>query len=610
MLSLTGRYFGDYLILEKVGRGGMATVYRARDRRTNQDVAIKFISPALAENEQFIRRFRREVKMVARLDHPNIVPVLDYGEKDGYAYQVMPFLEVGSLTDRMLQGSVSLQVGGKLLDQVATALAYSHQHGVVHRDVKPSNILLDPEGNALLADFGMARQVEASESLTGSAVIGTPAYIAPEQVQGGNVDARCDQYALGVLLFQLATGTLPYEAETPIGVLLKHVNEPFPAARERNAQVPETIEQVILKATAKDPQDRFANISDMNGALQAALAFVRDPISNEMPTIQLPDASGKTAVKTESPFRRRPLRVGAVAALVLLFLLAIPVFASGLVDLLNRASSPAEGSLLGPSIELTAQAATIEAMSTELARSGSGSADDIATAVAQTLTAANAQTIGSGGGTSVPEAESEVPSSGSALLQSPSPSASSPTAPVASPTSSLAADSEFQNPTQSASSSTPVPSPVPSATAPPSSTPTQTATTVPTATFTQSPVPTPSATEDSCPLITLGGFGVSGDRVSWTIANGSSTVVNLTRIVLDWPAANGTLDRIRFNGSSIWNGDDEAPPSDVSTELSGNRKLNGGASKELAFEFTSTTQLSGYDVQVYLDIDCQRSAGG
>lgn len=343
MSSLTGRIFGNYQIFESVGRGGMATVYRARDRRTNQDVAIKFISPALSENEQFIRRFRREVKVVARLDHPNIVPVLDYGEQDGYAYQVMPFLNVGSLSDRLDKGPISLEVGGRLLDQVATALAYAHQHGVIHRDVKPSNILLDPEGNALLADFGMARRVEATESLTGSAVIGTPAYMAPEQVQGGPVDARCDQYALGVILFQLATGSLPYAAITPMGYLLKHVNEPFPAASQRNPQVPLTIEHVILKATAKDPRERFESVSDMNRTLQASLAYIQDPISNEESTIVLPNAGYETEIAGQPLRSRKTLRIAAAVAAVLFFILAIPVFASGLVDLLERASSPAEG---------------------------------------------------------------------------------------------------------------------------------------------------------------------------------------------------------------------------------------------------------------------------
>ncbi|MCI0855001.1 MAG: serine/threonine protein kinase [Chloroflexi bacterium] len=607
MSSLTGRIFGDYLIFESVGHGGMATVYRARDRRTDQEVAIKFISPALAETEQFIQRFRREVKVVARLDHPNIVPVLDYGEQDGYAYQIMPLLKVGSLADRLDQGPISLEVGGRLLDQVATALAYAHQHGVVHRDVKPSNIMLDPEGNALLADFGMARLVESTESLTGSAVIGTPAYMAPEQVQGGAVDARSDQYALGVILFQLATGSLPYSADTPMGYLLKHVNEPFPAARQRNPQVPKTIEHVILKATAKDPKERFETISEMNRTLQASLAYVRDPISNEEPTIVLPGAGHETAVAGQPRRARRTWRIAAAVAAVLFFIFAIPVFASGLVDLLERASSPAEGSLIGPMVELTAQVATIEALSTELAGSMSASDEEIELAVVQTLAS---------GEFAVAEIEGVEGTSFNSFS-----SATTPTSVVASEgqvvsptpasTEALASTSVSPSATPGVIPTTPSPGQTPTAgsTPTPSTAPTETPTPIPP---TISPTLTfaPFATEDACSMISLGGFGVDDEAASWSVTNTGSGTVIITRIVLDWPAGNGALDRIRFGSSSIWNGNDETPPSDVDSGWTGNRKLGGGSSKDLKFEFTSEAQGTGYDLELTLNSDCQRSSGG
>ena len=584
----------------------MATVYRARDRRTNQDVAIKFISPALSENEQFIRRFRREVKVVARLDHPNIVPVLDYGEQDGYAYQVMPFLNVGSLSDRLDKGPISLEVGGRLLDQVATALAYAHQHGVMHRDVKPSNILLDAEGNALLADFGMARRVEATESLTGSAVIGTPAYMAPEQVQGGPVDARCDQYALGVILFQLATGSLPYAAKTPMGYLLKHVNEPFPAASQRNPQVPLTIEHVILKATAKDPRERFESVSDMNRTLQASLAYIQDPISNEEPTIVLPNAGYETEIAGQPLRSRKTLRIAAAVAAVLFFVLAIPVFASGLVDLLERASSPAEGGFDGSLIELTSQVATIEALSTELASSSSASAEEIELAVVQTLAVQgfddpeseqvegeNLDALSQSG-----TATSEVGSEGRSLNQTPEgtePAAGTSTSPSETPPAKSTAPPPGLTPTAESSA---LPSPVPTNTPtplPPTPTPTYTP---------------PTATEDACSLISLGGFAVDDEFVSFSVSNSGSGTVIITRIVLDWPAGNGELDRIRFDSSSIWNGNDGTPPTDVDSGWTGNRVLVGGSSKDLRFEFTSAAQISSYDVELTFNGDCQRSSGG
>ena len=604
MSSLTGRVFGNYQIYESIGRGGMATVYRARDRRTSQDVAIKFISPALAENEQFIRRFRREVKVVAQLDHPNIVPVLDYGEQDGYSYQVMPFLNVGSLSDRLDKGPISLEVGGRLLDQVATALAYAHQHGIIHRDVKPSNILLDPEGNALLADFGMARRVEASESLTGSAVIGTPAYMAPEQVQGGPVDARCDQYALGVVLFQLATGTLPYSAETPMGYLLKHVNEPFPSASKRNPQVPLMIENVILKATAKDPGERFESVSEMNRILLASLAFIQDPTSNEAPTIVLPNMGHETKVAGPALRSRKPLRIAAAVAGVLFFVLAIPVFASGLIDLLEQASSPAEGGLIGPMIELTSQVATIEALSTELASSSSASAEEIALAVVQTLTvegfgASAAEQVDGTSFDSLLEAAS-LNSTGRSLSQTPTSTESS------NPTSIASTEAPGPSPTTPApgftatSLSTPVPSVVPSHTStsiPPSPAPTQT-----------SP---PPPTEDACSLISLDGFAVDDDKdaVSWSVTNSGSGTVTITRIVLIWPSDNEALDRIRFKNSSIWNGNDESSPSDIASGWTGDRQLNAGVSKDLRFIFTDDAEGSGYSLDLYLNSTCHRSSG-
>lgn len=584
----------------------MATVYRALDRRTNQDVAIKFISPAFAENEQFIRRFRREVKVVAQLDHPSIVPVLDYGEQDGYAYQVMPFLNVGSLSDRLDKGPISLEAGGRLLDQVATALAYAHQHGVIHRDVKPSNILLDPEGNALLADFGMARRVEASESLTGSAVIGTPAYMAPEQVQGGPVDARCDQYALGVILFQLATGSLPYSAETPMGYLLKHVNEPFPAASKRNPQVPQMIENVILKATAKDPGERFESVSEMNRILQASLAFIQDPTSNEAPTIVLPIMGHETAVGGQARRPRKTLRIAAAIAAVLFFVLAIPVFASGLIDLLEQASSPAEGSLNGPMIELTSQVATIEALSTELASSSSASAEEIALAVVQTLTV---EGFGAPAGEQVDGASFDSLLEAASLNSAGIPFTQTPTG-----TKTSAA-------TTSSPSETPGFSPTTALTPPfvftpvPSQAPTNTSTSIPpTPAPTQTSPPPPTATQDACSFISLDGFIADDDddEVSWSVTNSGSGTVTINRIVFDWPSTNGALNRIRFKNASIWNGNDDAPPSDIGSGWTGvsNRWLLGGESKVLKFEFTSGAQGSGYDLDLFLTGDCHRSSSG
>ncbi|HEX9675337.1 MAG TPA: protein kinase [Anaerolineales bacterium] len=628
MASLTGRVFSYYHILDRIGQGGMGTVYRALDRKADREVAIKFISPAIAQQEVFLNRFRREVKAVARLHHPHIVPVLDYGEQHGYAYLVMPLLEVGTLMDQLARGPVALELGARVMDQVAGALTHAHRHGIVHRDVKPSNILLDRDHDAMLSDFGMAQFHDASVSLTGSGLIGTPAYMAPEQARGGPVDARCDQYALGVVLFYLATGSLPFTATSHMEYLLKHVNEPFPAARARNPRVPESVERVLFKATAKNPDDRFASVSEMNHSLQAALAHARDPIGHQAPTIELPPAAVVAPERTVLRSRWRPFRVAAAAAAGLL-ILAVPVFASGLLGLLQRASSPAEGSLNGVELgQLTLQAGTIQAMSTELAGSQSDP-EAIQTAIALTLGAAGRTAAFVGDNTSdVPtfDAAGTIESSltptvglsADGLLQAASPtgvrlaqtsgpdstpggtSTNPPVPPSAtlSPASSIVPTDTSAGPTATATR-TPTPSP----------SPTQSPVPTPFPTSPPTPMPTAVPTQNPCTLLDLGGFEVSGSTASWNLSNDGSSTVVIEGISLDWPAGNGELDRVRFGNSTIWIGSDDTPPSDIGSGLIGNRSLGGG-SKALKFEFTQDAEPGGYDLELELDPGCQFSGGG
>jgi len=179
----------------------------------------------------------REVKLLRRLQHPHIVPILDYGESEGFTYIVMPYIGTGTLQDRLQQGPLDVQTGARVTAQVASALSMAHDLGVIHRDVKPSNVLLDQEGNALLSDFSFAHQQDASQNLTGSALIGTPAYMSPEQCRGERIDSRSDQYSFGIMLYQLCTGKLPFEADTPMAVALMHVNTPLPRPRLANPKV-------------------------------------------------------------------------------------------------------------------------------------------------------------------------------------------------------------------------------------------------------------------------------------------------------------------------------------------------------------------------------------
>ena len=327
--SLIGKQAGEYRLLARIGQGGMSVVYRAERAGSDAFFAVKVLSPAAIEVGQFARRFRREAAVLTRLRHPHIVSVVDFGEMDGRPYLVMPLVGGGSLGDHLGRGALNPLTGGRVLDQVADGLSYAHSQGVVHRDIKPSNILLDEEGNAQLSDFGLALIHEASLSLTGSALIGTPSYMSPEQARGAEVDARTDQYSLGVVLFEMTTGRLPFTADTPMAVVVKHMQEPLPLPRSVNPNVPLAVERVILKATAKDPPDRFTSVSEMNRAFQEALAHAIRPSGAAPRLIPIPPSARVTLPlrppseeKAEPSWKRRLGFFAAAAVLAGLLCLA------------------------------------------------------------------------------------------------------------------------------------------------------------------------------------------------------------------------------------------------------------------------------------------------
>ena len=270
MAGLEGQNIGRYHILEQLGEGGMATVYKAYDTRLDCYVGFKVIRPVVKEKlETFIKRFEREAKALAQLRHPNIVHINDYGEHDGMPYLVMDYLSGGTLADKMGQ-PMPYQEAARLLAPVANALAFAHRLNVLHRDIKPSNILLAETGEPMLADFGIAKIIgsQATMELTDTGVgIGTPNYMAPEQWMG-KADPRTDLYALGIVFYELVTGRLPYEAETPAAVLLKHVNDPLPRPRQYVPGLPEDVERVIFKCMAKKPDDRFESLLALARALE------------------------------------------------------------------------------------------------------------------------------------------------------------------------------------------------------------------------------------------------------------------------------------------------------------------------------------------------------
>src|SRR5512136_1127527 len=252
--------FGRYEIKSEIGRGGMATVFHAYDPRFERDVAIKVLPSQFLHDPQFRARFEREAKMIALLEHPAIVPVYDFGEENEQPFIVMRYMSGGSLSDRLQKGAFSLHEAAQIIERLAPALDAAHLKGVVHRDLKPGNILFDQYGNAFLSDFGIARLTQAGGStLTGTAILGTPAYMSPEQVQGNKeIDGRSDIYALGVIFFQMLTGNVPYQSDTPAKVMMMHLLEPIPLLQNIKQEIPEEYQVVIKHAMAKDPDQRFS----------------------------------------------------------------------------------------------------------------------------------------------------------------------------------------------------------------------------------------------------------------------------------------------------------------------------------------------------------------
>jgi serine/threonine protein kinase len=319
-----GQSLGQYRITEQIGRGGMATVYRATQPSLSRQVAIKVLPEFFAEDKSFHERFRQEAMAVASLRHPNILTVFDSGEAEGVAYIVTELVDGGTLADK-LGKPLPIEQCIDIVKAVASALDYAHSRGVIHRDVKPGNILLTRDGTPILSDFGLARMMgdgsqDAATRLTlGGNTVGTPEYMAPEQVSSSDVTPSADIYSLAIIVYEMLTGTLPYSGDSALVVIMARLRDPLPLPRERNPDIPEAVQEVLLKGLAKEPTDRYSTAGEMVRALEAAslpAPVLSQPAIAAIPATAIPaPAISATAIPAtiDQPVAARKSRVPTLA---------------------------------------------------------------------------------------------------------------------------------------------------------------------------------------------------------------------------------------------------------------------------------------------------------
>lgn len=279
---LEGRLLSDrYRIKRKIGGGGMANVYLARDIILERDVAIKVLRLEFANDEEFIERFDREAQAATSLSHPNIVNIYDVGEEDHILYMVMEYIDGLTLKEYIMQhGPLPVEDALEVMKQLTDAINHAHANGLIHRDIKPQNILMDHYGNVKVTDFGIAIALSATALTQTNAILGSVHYLSPEQARGGMATKKSDIYSLGIVLYELLTGQLPFSGQSPISIALKHLQNETPSVRSIDASIPQSVENIVLKATAKDPFHRYNSVYDMEQALHEALdpSHMNDPI--------------------------------------------------------------------------------------------------------------------------------------------------------------------------------------------------------------------------------------------------------------------------------------------------------------------------------------------
>jgi beta-lactam-binding protein with PASTA domain/tRNA A-37 threonylcarbamoyl transferase component Bud32 len=302
---------GRYRIVRKIGAGGMANVYLAEDQELGRRVAIKILNDRHANDDQFVERFRREAKNAAALSHPNIVSIYDRGEAEGTYYIAMEYLEGRSLKELIVgRGPAPVNIAIEYARQILSALRFAHRHGIVHRDIKPHNVLVDGEGRVKVTDFGIARAGTSQMTEAGS-IVGTAQYLSPEQARGTNVDQRSDLYSLGVVLYELLTGEAPFEGDTPVEVAMKHLSTVPDAPSTHRPDLPRELDLVVLRALAKDPEDRYQSAEEMEADLArvargAPIAAATEDSATQIMRIPPAAAAAATSATMIAPPRSRP----------------------------------------------------------------------------------------------------------------------------------------------------------------------------------------------------------------------------------------------------------------------------------------------------------------
>lgn len=301
ILELTGKAVKSYEIADLLGQGGYGVVYRANQSAVLREVAIKVILPKYANSPEFIRRFESEAQVVARLEHPHIVPLYDYWREPDSAYLVMRYLRGGSLRDKIdLQGQLDVDATGKILEQVGSALTFAHRNGVIHRDVKADNILMDEDGNAYLGDFGIAKEVGSDGGGGQGDIVGTPAYLAPEQIRGGEVGPHSDVYAFGIMLYEMLSGRRPFAELTLATLVYKHLNEPLPMIDHDELNLPPAFNSIIQKATAKDPEERYTDAQSLVREFHQTLRHGAATVEMSLEELDLSDFE---LLETKNPYK-------------------------------------------------------------------------------------------------------------------------------------------------------------------------------------------------------------------------------------------------------------------------------------------------------------------